>query len=226
MVASKAVTPSVASITRNATSAASRCLRAITTLSFSAISLVLPLRRMPAVSMMRYFLPSRMTTSSTASRVVPAIGETMARCLPVSRLSSVDLPTFGRPMMAIFTSSGRAERASTSSDSPSIAISSADADAGSISGKRRCAAAPSNSSMMPKPCSAETKNDSFTPSRCTSVDSCSARSDSILLMASSSGLPERCRMRVSSMSGAVNGARPSTTRTMTSASSMPTFAWL
>ena len=50
IVASLAVTPSVASITSSATSAASRCRRAITTLSFSAIRCVLPLRRIPAVS--------------------------------------------------------------------------------------------------------------------------------------------------------------------------------
>ena len=55
-------------------SAASRCLRAITTESFSAISWVLPLRRIPAVSMKRKDLPSRSTISSTASRVVPGIG--------------------------------------------------------------------------------------------------------------------------------------------------------
>ncbi len=100
MVASAAVTPSVASSTSRATSAASRCRRAITTLIFSAIRWVLPLRRMPAVSTNRSWLPSNSTTSSTASRVVPAMGETMARSVPVSAFSSVDLPTLGRPMMA------------------------------------------------------------------------------------------------------------------------------
>ena len=34
------------------------------------------------------------------TRVVPAMGETMARPVPVSAFSSVDLPTLGRPMMA------------------------------------------------------------------------------------------------------------------------------
>ncbi len=72
----------------------------MTTLSFSAINFVLPLRRIPAVSTKRSVLPSNSTTSSTASRVVPAIGDTMAREVPVSALSNVDLPTFGRPMMA------------------------------------------------------------------------------------------------------------------------------
>ena len=35
--------------------------------------------------------------SRTMSRVVPGIGVTIARSLPTSRLSSVDLPAFGRP---------------------------------------------------------------------------------------------------------------------------------
>ncbi len=74
--------------------------RAITTLIFSAISLVLPLRRMPAVSTKTYSVPLWVTRSSTESRVVPATGETIDRSPPVSAFSSVDLPTFGRPMIA------------------------------------------------------------------------------------------------------------------------------
>ena len=50
IVASCDVTPTEASANNIATSARSRCRRAIMTLSFSAISFVLPLRRMPAVS--------------------------------------------------------------------------------------------------------------------------------------------------------------------------------
>ena len=80
--------------------------RAITTLSFSAISFVLPLRRMPAVSTKTYSVPPRITLSSTASRVVPAIGDTIARSCPVSAFSSVDLPTFGRPMIATLIALG------------------------------------------------------------------------------------------------------------------------
>src|SRR5579883_1066939 len=106
MVASSALTPSVASINSSAMSASSRCLRDITTESFSAISRVLPLRRMPAVSTKRKCCPSRSTTSSTASRVVPGTGETMARDVPVSWFSSVDFPTLGWPMMATLISAG------------------------------------------------------------------------------------------------------------------------
>ena len=68
--------------------------RAITTLNFSAMSLVLPLRRMPAVSTKMYSLPFLVTVSSTASRVVPAMGETMARSCPVSALSSSKIAVF------------------------------------------------------------------------------------------------------------------------------------
>ena len=104
MEASSWLTPSVASMTSSAMSAASRCLRAMTTESFSAMRCVLPLRRMPAVSMKRKRRPLRSTISSTASRVVPGIGETMARSEAVRQFSSVDLPTLGWPMMATLVS--------------------------------------------------------------------------------------------------------------------------
>ena len=54
--------------------------------------------------------PSWMTVSSTESRVVPATGETIARSCPDSALSSVDLPTFGRPMIATLIRAGRRVR--------------------------------------------------------------------------------------------------------------------
>ena len=53
--------------------------------------------RIPAVSISRYFLPSRSTITSIASRVVPGISEAMTRSNPASVLTSVDFPTFGRP---------------------------------------------------------------------------------------------------------------------------------
>src|SRR5258708_30109812 len=49
-------------------------------------------------------LPICSTISSTASRVVPGIGETIARSEAVRQFSSVDLPTLGWPMIAILTS--------------------------------------------------------------------------------------------------------------------------
>ncbi len=92
MLASSAVTPSTASMTTTATSARSRLLRAITTESFSAISSVLPLRRMPAVSMSRKVRPSASRTVSTASRVVPATGETMTRSVAEESVEQRRLP--------------------------------------------------------------------------------------------------------------------------------------
>ena len=79
MLASSPLAPSVASTMKSTMSASSIFLRAMTTESFSAISRVLPLRRMPAVSMKRILRPLYWMTSSIESRVVPAIGETIAR---------------------------------------------------------------------------------------------------------------------------------------------------
>ena len=44
---------------------------------------------------------------SIASRVVPARSETITRSSPAKRLTSEDLPTFGRPMTARRTAPGR-----------------------------------------------------------------------------------------------------------------------
>ena len=60
-----------------------------------------------------YSVPWWMTVSSTASRVVPAMGETMARSSPVSALSRVDLPTLGRPMIATLIPAGALRGSST-----------------------------------------------------------------------------------------------------------------
>ena len=56
--------------------------------------------RSPAVSISRKRIPSITTVSSMVSRVVPCMSLTIARCSPNSAFSSVDLPTFGAPMMA------------------------------------------------------------------------------------------------------------------------------
>jgi hypothetical protein len=65
---------------------------------------------MPAVSIKIYFerTPSVSTSNgtSTESRVVPGMGETMTRSELVSALMMEDLPTFGRPTMASFSGSG------------------------------------------------------------------------------------------------------------------------
>ena len=71
MFASRFVTPSIGVDHQIATSARSSDLRAMMTESFSAISVVLPLRRIPAVSIRRKFCPSTVKYVSIASRVVP-----------------------------------------------------------------------------------------------------------------------------------------------------------
>ena len=44
--------------------------------------------------------PPKEINSSTGSRVVPAISETIERSSPANALSNDDLPTFGRPISA------------------------------------------------------------------------------------------------------------------------------
>src|SRR5690348_9279878 len=52
---------------------------------------------MPPVSTTSNGTPRHSACCAMTSRVVPAIGVTIARRVPVMRLNSVDLPTFGRP---------------------------------------------------------------------------------------------------------------------------------
>ena len=63
---------------------------------------------MPAVSTMRNCCLCHFRIESTGSRVVPAISLTTMRSSLRSRLTSDDLPTLGRPMIATFVSSGSA----------------------------------------------------------------------------------------------------------------------
>lgn len=64
--------------------------------------------RIPAVSMKRKVWPSMSMVSSIVSRVVPGMSLTMARSVSSNVLSSRDLPTFGRPIMATGMPSRRA----------------------------------------------------------------------------------------------------------------------
>ena len=53
--------------------------------------------RIPAVSTIRKGNPSREIEASSASRVVPGISDTIARCWPSNLLYRLDLPEFGGP---------------------------------------------------------------------------------------------------------------------------------
>ncbi len=182
------------------------------------------------------------------------MGETMARDVPVSWFSSVDLPTLGRPMMATLISSGatsecfvfqarsrrrdlRCPRASANraASSSRLRQSWLRADgfcwhSSARSRRRRSWGLPartsSSSSATPSPCSAEIGSTSRMPSRRNSVGlRLQLAAISTLLTARNSGLPVRCSRRASSMSGAASSVRPSTTMTMASASSSATRAW-
>jgi hypothetical protein len=63
----------------------------------STTSMPSSMARMPAVSTMFSGMPSTWIVSLTLSRVVPAIGVTMATSEPASAFSSDDLPTVGWP---------------------------------------------------------------------------------------------------------------------------------
>nr|GFD48497.1 hypothetical protein [Tanacetum cinerariifolium] len=63
------------------------------------------LRRKPAVSTNINSWPKAEYLASIESRVVPAISVTMLRSSPSNRLTNDDLPTLGRPMMAMRGSS-------------------------------------------------------------------------------------------------------------------------
>jgi hypothetical protein len=54
----------------------------------------------PPVSISRNSVPAHSQTSSFRSRVTPGVSWTTAARVPVRRLTSVDLPTFGKPTTA------------------------------------------------------------------------------------------------------------------------------
>jgi hypothetical protein len=67
--------------------------------NFSIISSTLPLRRTPAVSI-KYIDDHHVQKEYKSSHVVPGWSNATTRSSPNKRLTSVDLPTFGRPIIA------------------------------------------------------------------------------------------------------------------------------
>ena len=100
ILASCSVTPSTASITIITTSALSTAVTVRIILYLSISSLTLDFLRNPAVSINTYSRPAHVTSVSMASRVVPAILETITRLSPVNLLIMDDFPTLGLPTMA------------------------------------------------------------------------------------------------------------------------------
>jgi|GEM_PF-4722370 len=99
MSRSPGITPSRASITKRQASAISMALsvwaRASAAMPFSFGS------SRPAVSITVKRIPRKRASPARRSRVTPGLSSTRASLRPTSRLNSVDLPTLGRPMMAI-----------------------------------------------------------------------------------------------------------------------------
>ena len=95
---SPGVIPAFASTTKSTRSASATAARA-----WSAIERVIGERSAtstPPVSISRNSVPAHSQTSSLRSRVTPGVSWTTAARVPVSRLTSVDLPTLGNPTTA------------------------------------------------------------------------------------------------------------------------------
>ena len=92
---------SLTSTARSARSSSARARR------MPSISIGSADSRKPAVSTRVRAMPSRWIVSRSTSRVVPGISVTIARSLAAKRLSRLDLPAFGRPMMTTCRPSSR-----------------------------------------------------------------------------------------------------------------------
>ena len=204
--ASCAASPSVASRTRTQTSARPMALsaRSAEKRSASGPEATFPRRRMPAVSTSRTVRPSHSSVVSIASRVVPGTSLTMTRSSPRSALSSDDLPTFGRPTIAMrgtrSVSSSRIRRLVARSPSPPRPRPGASAIASAWASRSFRASSSSDSagsaqtsassrSPVPRPWSALIAYASGQPSRWNSAPSSSRRSLSALLMTTMTGEP-------------------------------------
>src|ERR1700674_1082351 len=146
-----------------------------------------------------------MSSVSIGSRIVPGTGLTRARSSPRRALSSEDLPTLGRPMMA---------RRS--------AFSSAGA---SSSGGGSASSTRSRKSPTPIPCCADTNDGSAKPSSRISCAKWRSVWESALFAATTTRCRERRRSWAISRSTGVNPSRTSSKKTMTWAWSIATLVW-
>src|SRR5262245_9290056 len=122
---SSPVTPVVTSTTRSTTSA-SAMARSACWLTLASRSL--PPTIHPPVSTSRNGRPSQSASTSLRSRVTPGRSSTMAARRPTIRLSSVDLPTLGRPTMATTDRSTSAPRPSAEGRPQRVAVGGDDLD--------------------------------------------------------------------------------------------------
>ena len=201
MAPSWSVGPASASITSTTTSARSMARLASITLSVSTCPDfdTAPGRRMPAVSTMRNCLRCHISSESTESRVVPGTSETIIRSSRSNRLTSDDLPAFGRPTIA-------------------TAVSRCSGSWVTRGAFGTCARMASINSPTPTPCSALISTTASKPSLYSSRAPSRARRSSILLMARMIGAPLERAAEAMSWSPGTNPSLPSATITTRSAS--------
>ena len=171
--------------------------------------------RMPAVSIRLYCCrtPSVSTSNGTsiASRVVPEISLTITRCDSVSALMIDDLPTLGRPTMAMFIGGSASAWSSSSPDSTGLAKGLGNrptAWPSGVSTPRSCSALTGNM------CSKPSSENSSTPLSCPTV--------STLLMINKTGLPASRSIPATSRSIGTMPSCTLTTNKITSTSSSAT----
>ncbi len=122
---SSCVLSSFTSINRKQTSLSSMAWSERRTLNFSMPTSCFPGLRIPAVSSSSIAWPLYLTATRLTSRVVPAMLATIACCLPASVLNRWLLPTFGRPINEIrSTSSGAASLRGGINDVMVLSVSS------------------------------------------------------------------------------------------------------
>ena len=97
-------------------------------------------RRIPAVSIRRIGRPPQRHSIAIASRVMPGSGPVSTRSSPTRRLTSVDLPTFGRPTIA--SCSGFVSPASSPASPPRRRVGRRPAPARTEAGARKVRPAP------------------------------------------------------------------------------------
>ena len=140
---------------------------------------------------------------------MPASGPVSIRSSPISRLTRVDLPAFGRPTMAIRRGAA-----------PFSASSSA-----STTGRAMASIASKKVRQLPSPCSAEIATGSPKPRVKASRAPASPARPSALLATRITGLPRRCSSSPKIRSIGVTPSRASKTNRARSASSSASSVW-
>ena len=152
------------------------------------------------MSIKRQTLPPNSTCSSIGSLVVPARSLTTARSEPTALFSREDLPTLGRPMIAILLGP------------PNSCLATAETSG-------RTSITLSKTSATPRPCKAETGCGSPSPSDQSEAASASPLSSSTLLASSRTGFLLALSIFTTRSSVAVGPTVESTTKRTASARS-------